>query len=82
MMVVNRAQNHISLPAVRAALLALACTAAAAQAPNPSSALNPFFGSVTAHPASDEALKLSLDEAVSMGLKNNLGLKEVEANEK
>ena len=55
---------------------------APAQAPNPTSAANPFFGSVTAHPASDETLKLSLDDAVSMGLKNNLGLKEAEAGEK
>jgi len=51
-------------------------------ASNPSSASNPFFGSVTAHPASDETLKLSLDDAVSLGLKNNLGLKEAENSEK
>jgi outer membrane protein TolC len=53
-----------------------------AQTPSPTSAANPFFGSVTAHPASDETLKLSLDEAVSLGLKNNLGLKEAENGEK
>lgn len=86
MMVVNRAQNPV-LPPLGPALLAmlvLSCmgTAAPAQAPNPTSAINPFFGSVTAHPASDEVLKLSLDDAVSLGLKNNLGLKEVEASEK
>jgi outer membrane protein TolC len=51
------------------------------QASNPTSATNPFFGSVTAHPANNDTLKLSLDEAVSMGLKNNLGLKESEADE-
>ena len=56
--------------------------AASAQAPNPTSAANPFFGSVTAHPASDETLKLSLDEAIGLGLKNNLGLKEAENGEK
>ncbi len=53
-----------------------------AQAPNPSSAHNPFFGSVTVLPATDEALKLSLDDAIALGLKNNLGLKEAENSEK
>ena len=53
-----------------------------AQAPNPTSATNPFFGSVTAHPATEETLKLSLDEAVGLGLKNNLGLKQAENGEK
>ena len=48
------------------------------QAGNPTSATNPFFGSVTAQPRIDETLKLSLDDAVSRGLKNNLGLKEAE----
>jgi outer membrane protein TolC len=52
-----------------------------AQAANPTSAANPFFGSVTARPATDETLKLSLDEAISRGLKNNLGLKEAENGE-
>jgi outer membrane protein TolC len=53
-----------------------------AQSSNASSATNPFFGSVTAHPATDETLKLSLDEAVRRGLQTNLGLKEAEYNEK
>jgi outer membrane protein TolC len=53
-----------------------------AQGPNPTSAANPFFGSVTARPVSDEALKLSLDDAIALGLKNNLGLKEAENSEK
>jgi outer membrane protein TolC len=64
------------------AALAGAGTAASAQSPNPTSAANPFFGSVTAHPASDETLKLSLDEAIGLGLKNNLGLKQAENGEK
>jgi outer membrane protein TolC len=90
MMLVNQSQNPVFLPASASALLAiviLAATGAVAGAQasspvaNPTSAVNPFFGSVTAHPASDEALRLSLDEAVSMGLKNNLGLKEAEAEE-
>jgi len=53
-----------------------------AQGANPSSTASPFFGSVTARPVSDEALKLSLDDAISLGLKNNLGLKEAENGEK
>jgi outer membrane protein TolC len=47
---------------------------------NPSSAANPYFGSVT-HPRTDETIKLSLDDAVSRGLRNNLGLKEAENGE-
>ena len=39
-----------------------------AQAPNPTSATNPFFGSVTAQPATEETFKLSLDDAVRRGL--------------
>ena len=39
---------------------------------NPSSATNPFWGSVTLHPATDETLQLSLDEAVRRGFENNL----------
>jgi outer membrane protein TolC len=64
------------------AALAGAGTVVQAQSPNPSSAINPFFGSVTAHPASDETLKLSLDDAVRRGLENNLGLKQAEYSEK
>jgi len=50
--------------------------------PSPSSLANPYFGSVTLHPATDELLKLSLDEAVRQGLLTNLGLKEAEQGEK
>jgi outer membrane protein TolC len=53
-----------------------------AQGPNPTSAANSFFGSVTARPVSDETLKLSLDDAIALGLKNNLGLKVAENSEK
>src|ERR1035438_2526386 len=90
-MAVNRVHDLVAVrtgaPALVAALaliayLAGAGAAARAQAPNPTSAANPFFGSVTAQPASDDILKLSLDDAVSLGLKNNLGLKEAENNEK
>ncbi|HET6169657.1 MAG TPA: TolC family protein [Terracidiphilus sp.] len=73
---------HLKAPVIFAILaLAGACIAARGQA-NPSSANNPFFGSVTAHPVSAEVLRLSLDEAVQMGLANNLGLKEAENEEK
>jgi outer membrane protein TolC len=77
------ALSHVKAPFVLA-LLALAAVAlpVCAQGPNPSSANNPFFGSVLAHPANDETLKLSLDDAVRLGLENNLGLKEAENDEK
>jgi len=65
------------------AMLALAAAGPllCAQAPNHSSASNPFFGSVTLRPATDEVLKLSLDGAITLGLKNNLGLREAENDE-
>jgi len=56
-------------------------TTAHAQAPNPSSAADPFWGSITAQPVSDELLKLSLDDAIHRGLENNLGLREAEDDE-
>ena len=37
---------------------------------------------MTAQPVTGEVLKLSLDDAVERGLKNNLGLKEAENQEK
>jgi outer membrane protein TolC len=51
-------------------------------APNPSSLSNAYYGSVTLEPATDGVLSLSLDGAVTRGLKANLGLKEAEATEK
>ena len=58
---------------------ALFCALAVrAQAPTPSSASNPFYGSITSHPATDDVLQLSLDDAVHRGLDNNLGLKQAE----
>ena len=50
--------------------------------PNPSSLSNPYYGSVTLHPATDGVLKLSLDDAVQRGFESNLGLKESEQSEK
>jgi outer membrane protein TolC len=63
-------------------LAGVGALAAIAQTQNPSSAANPYWGSVTAQPLSDEPLKLSLDDAVRRGLSNNLGLKEAENSEK
>ncbi len=60
---------------------ALLTTPARAQV-NPSSAQNPYYGSVTVTPVTDEPLRLSLDDAIQMGLKNNLGLKEAENAER
>jgi outer membrane protein TolC len=82
-----RRTNHFAFLRVKVpvifAILALAGAGAAARGQaNPSSANNPFFGSVTAHPATPEEMRLSLDEAVRMGLANNLGLKEAENQEK
>jgi outer membrane protein TolC len=51
---------------------------AGAQAPNPSSATNPYYGSITAHPATNDIIQLSLDDAIHRGLENNLGLKQAE----
>lgn len=50
--------------------------------PNPTSQSNPYFGSVTKLPATDEVMKLSLDDAVNRGFQTNLGLQEAEQGEK
>lgn len=68
--------------AAPALALAFAMQCAAHGQANPTSATNPYFGSVTAQPLNDQVLKLSLDDAVSRGLKNNLGIKEAESGEK
>jgi outer membrane protein TolC len=77
---------YLSLPRTRALLfssLAASFVAIAAHAPaqNPSSASDPFYGSVTVQPVTDQTLRLSLDEAVRRGFQNNLGLKEAEDDE-
>jgi outer membrane protein TolC len=63
-------------------LVGIGAGAALARAQNPTSAANPFFGSVTAQPSTSEPLKLSLDDAIQRGLKNNLGLQEAQNGEK
>lgn len=74
------------LPPLAARFVAFAALAGGmaliARAQNPSSAQNPFWGSVTAQPVTVEPLKLSLDDAIQRGLKNNLGLTEVVNEEK
>jgi outer membrane protein TolC len=79
----NPVIQRVGWPAVFAAMgLFVACVAVHGQSANLSSATNPFYGSVTARPATDETVQLSLDEAVRRGLENNLGLKEAENGEK
>lgn len=69
--------------AVAVVLAALGAGAAAhAQGQNPSSAANPYYGSVTAQPATETVLPLALDDAVQRGLRNNLGLRQAEDNER
>jgi outer membrane protein TolC len=68
--------------AASALLLSAATLYISAQTANPTSAANPFWGSVTASPATDQPLHLSLDDAVRRGLENNLGLKQAEDGEK
>lgn len=85
-MTVNRVRHPASKPLRELAILAASALAFVpalhAQGSNPSSSANPYFGSVTAHPATEDTLKLSLDEAIAMGLKNNLGLRQAEVSER
>jgi len=78
----NLIARHAAAPALLAALALLPAAPLRAQGQNPSSATNPYYGSITVQPVTSEPLKLSLDEAVALGFKNNLGLKEAENNEK
>jgi len=93
MMEVTREEHFASLRAagidltprvgrLLAFLVLAGCVALVARAQNPSSAENPFWGSVTAQPVTGEPLKLSLDDAIQRGLKYNLGLTEVVNEEK
>ena len=74
-------QNVVSVSAVLVLAGSIALCARA-QTRNPTSAANPFWGSVTTQPATGEVLKLSLDGAVERGFKTNLGLKEAENQER
>jgi outer membrane protein TolC len=81
---INRWLMQALHPAVLGAVAAMAVADVCllAQSPNATSASNPFFGSVLARPATSDTLKLSLDDAIRMGLENNLGLKLAENDEK
>jgi len=72
--------SALGLAALSACLLV--GTLATAQNQTMGSSANPFWGSVTAAPLTDETVKLSLDGAIELGLRNNLGLKEAEAGKK
>jgi outer membrane protein TolC len=84
---VVKLRRHFSFLRVASALfplflMGICAGVATARAQNPTSAANPFWGSVTAQPAASGTLKLSLSDAVQRGLSNNLGLKEAENSEK
>ncbi len=82
MMEVNREEHTVPRRGLLALVILAGSLAVMSRAQNPSSAENPFWGSVTAQPVTGEPLKLSLDDAIQRGLKNNLGLKETENGEK
>jgi outer membrane protein TolC len=56
------------------AFIAAATGPARAQSGNQSSATNQYYGSVTAVPATDSVLPLTLDDAIRLGLEHNLAL--------
>ncbi len=74
---------HFSSPVTKALLFAsfAALTVYAQAQQNPSSASDPYWGSVTAEPVTGDTIRLSLDDAVQRGFRNNLGLREAEAGE-
>ena len=84
MAVSGAGRSHFWTAVLPAVLLGLCGSRLAlnAQTGNPSSISNPFYGSVTAHPATDDVLKLSLDDAIRRGFDTNLGLREAESQEK
>jgi outer membrane protein TolC len=83
MMLVNRKLYPAILQAAAWVCAAILCSGSLfSQGQNPSSASNPYFGSITAHPATDDILPLSIDDAVHRGLDTNLGLKQAEYTEK
>ena len=78
----DRVLHRLLLRAAPGLLASLAMAGGYAPAQNPTSATNPFLGSVTTSPAAPGMLSLTLDDAIHRGLQNNLGLKEAENNEK
>ncbi len=86
-MIMSRARHSAATGIKLSLCLTLLCAAAevkiaGAQTANPTSATNPFYGSVTLAPATDQPIQLSLDDAISRGIQNNLGLKQAENNER
>ncbi len=85
-MIVSRthhlAARRVTLSLCLALFPAVAAPSLCAQGANPSSATNPYYGSVTLAPATDQPIQLSLDDAIARGLQNNLGLKQAENAER
>ncbi|HKF49269.1 MAG TPA: TolC family protein [Terracidiphilus sp.] len=79
-MSVSRSLQSARRPRRLPALFALlwAAPLALAQYANPTSAANPFYGSITVAPVTGETIQLSLDDAIQRGLKTNLGLQEAQ----
>jgi hypothetical protein len=86
MMAVNRRPHSVPrCPGARASCAAGGCRrfgASARAGPTHPPPTNPFYGSVTLRPVTDDVLKLSLDDAIRRGFENNLGLREAESGEK
>ena len=81
MSVIGKTQPRLRRAGVLVVGTLFCALSAGAQASNPSSASNPFYGSITAHPATDDVVQLTLDDAIHRGLENNLGLKQAEYSE-
>lgn len=77
-MPVSRTIHLLWRAGVLAVAIVLCVPGARGQGANPSSAANPYYGSITAHPATEDVVELSLDDAIHRGLENNLGLKQEE----
>jgi outer membrane protein TolC len=87
MMIVSRTHNFAARPAILSLCVALGCaiaggTLSCAQSVNPTSGTNPYYGSVTLAAATGQPIQLSLDDAISRGLQNNLGLRQAENYER
>lgn len=65
-----------------AGILALTTGLSTAQTSNPTSVTSPYYGSVNTIPATSDARKLSLDDAIRLGLEHNLALTLARENEK
>ncbi len=65
---------HMKRTLVLGAGLLAACFAAQGQSNSSNSRLNPYAGSVQAVPATQAVRQLSLDDAIRMGIENNLAL--------